>query len=75
MKIVIGGKYWDKANGNTYHKAKIIDGTTGEITYSDYEYGYGTAYMQTAKEIFPNEMLIDGGSFYMKKADCKNGRF
>lgn len=75
IKIVIGGKWFDKVNGNTYFNRKIIDGRTGEVTYSGYEYGYGTAYLHTAREMFPEDTIIDGGRFYLKKSDLKNNNF
>jgi hypothetical protein len=44
---VIGRKWFDKVNGNTYCTAQIIiNGKTAGIT--DFEYGYGDFYTQAA---------------------------
>ena len=79
--IIIGGKWHDAINGNTYHNAKIIDPLTGIIYYSGFQYGYGSQYLTTGKEYInsvlkiDNVKIIDGGSFFMKKAEIKNGWF
>ena len=75
MKIAIGAKWHDKVNGNTYHNCKVIDGLTGEIAYIGFQYGYGKSYLDDARKAFPNETIIDGGEFYLTKANCQNGRF
>jgi hypothetical protein len=78
--FVLGGKWWDKANGNTYTRAKIMD-TNGQIYYTHFEYGYGNYYLQLAKEYlknkYPNKNIIvyNIGSFYDKKSIISNGRF
>ena len=44
---VLGRRWFDKVNGNTYHTSQImIDGKTVHIT--PYQYGYGNQYEQTA---------------------------
>lgn len=79
--VIIGGKWFDKVNGNTYNSAKIIDTETGERFYTRFTYGYGSAYMSEARAYIRDELkqdganVIDGGSFYIKKADAKNGNF
>ena len=79
--VVIGGKWFDKVNGNTYNSAKIIDTETGCAYYTHFCYGYGSAYLHEADDYIKNVLgvsefsTIDGGSFYMKKADAKNGNF
>ena len=79
--VVIGGKWFDKVNGNTYHTAKIIDGQTGETYFSRFQYGYGSQYLQSAREYIKDTLnildcnIIDGGSFYIKKADAKYNNF
>lgn len=78
--VVIGGKWFDKVNGNTYNSAKIIDTETGAAHYTRFCYGYGTAYLQEAKQYIRENItesfeIIDGGAFYIKKADAKNGNF
>lgn len=80
--VIIGGLWFDKANGNTYCNAKILE-TDGnkEIFFSGYEYGYGSYYM-TAAEKYIRETLkvenfeaINGGSYYVTKRNLKNGWF
>ena len=79
--VVIGGKWFDKVNGNSYHSAKVIDVESGTVNYTRFCYGYGSAYLQEAREFIKEELhednarIIDGGSFYIKKADVKNGNF
>ena len=50
MYVVVGGKWFDKANGNTYCNAKIYDPRTSTIFYAGYEYGYGRYYLESAKQ-------------------------
>lgn len=46
---ILGKRWFDKVNGNTYHTSQImIDGVT--IHTTPYAYGYGSQYVQTAKE-------------------------
>lgn len=79
--IVIGGKWFDKVYGNTYNSAKIIEAETGKRYYTRFCYGYGSAYLQEAQQYIREELkqenptIIDGGSFFIKKADAKNGNF
>lgn len=79
--VVIGGKWFDKVNGNTYNSAKIIDTETGRAYYTPFCYGYGNAYLHEAENYIKEELkqsnaqIIDGSSFYVKKADAKNGNF
>ena len=79
--IIIGGKWRDKVYGNTYNSAKIIEAATGKTYYTRFCYGYGSAYMQEARQYIKEELqqenpiIIDGGSFYIKKAEAKNGQF
>ncbi len=44
---IIGRKWFDNVNGNTYHSSQVlVNGVT--IIRSDYTYGYGSAYEDTA---------------------------
>ena len=78
--VVIGGKWFDKVNGNTYHNAKIID-YAGNVYYTGFAYGYGTQYLENARKYIVNELkiknpeIINGGDFYTLKRDVKNGNF
>ena len=49
-RICIVKQWLDKVNGNTYHKVKLF--LNGEILESDYTYGYGNQYEQTAYNLF-----------------------
>ena len=76
---VIGGLWFDSVNGNTYNSAKIID-EDGNIFYSRFCYGYGSAYMEEAKEEIEkrgikNYKVINCGYFYIKKSAAKNHLF
>lgn len=84
--VLIGGKWHDKINGNTYYNTKIIthyeNGKT-TIDYSGFAYGYGRCYysevrqeVEFAFEGFNYELsFIDGGSFFMNKRECQKGWF
>ena len=52
QKFVIVGKKWhDKINGNTYHAVNIIDAGSDKLIFSSgLTYGYGEAWRQTAYE-------------------------
>ncbi len=44
---ILGRKWWDKPNGNTYNTAQImVNGVT--VGKTDFCYGYGYYYMQAA---------------------------
>ena len=52
--VIIGRKWFDKINGNTYHSAQVII-NGGEMNIrSNRQYGYGDSYITTA-----TELLID----------------
>ena len=49
--FILGKRWFDKINGNTYHSVKIIDLSNGEtIIKTDRVYGYGEHWKQTAYE-------------------------
>ena len=48
--VIIGLKWFDRANGNTYHVSRIYINNRDTVFNSPVEYGYGTAYMDTAAE-------------------------
>lgn len=96
--VVLGCKWFDKVNGNTYHNAKIVDMFSGETFYSGFHYGYDNAYMESAREAIRdreldiylyhnnddnaaagygdnNYTIINIGSFYATKTECKKGQF
>ena len=46
---IIGKRWFDKVNGNTYHTSQVmINGVT--VHRTPYAYGYGDQYMQSASE-------------------------
>lgn len=45
---VIGVKWWDKVNGNTYHSCKIFRHKDGAVAHCPFIYGYGEQYKHTA---------------------------
>jgi hypothetical protein len=46
--IIIGKRWFDKVNGNTYHSTTVIDVDTNEqVAYSGVVYGYGDSWKQT----------------------------
>ena len=49
-RVCIVKQWFDKVNGNTYHKVKLF--LNGEILESDYTYGYENQYEQTAYNLF-----------------------
>lgn len=77
--FVIGAKWFDKVNGNTYCNAKIID-AEGNRFYCGYSYGYGDYYLHHAKSYIKNNLaddfnIINCGCFYIKHKDIKNDNF
>ncbi len=46
---ILGRRWFDKVNGNTYHTSQImVDGVTVHTT--PFSYGYGDQYIQSASE-------------------------
>ena len=81
--VVVGGLWFDKVNGNTYHNAHILDTETGKEYYTGYCYGYGSAYYSSAREYIINKLgqpeetflIRDMGAFRVNKKDLKNNEF
>lgn len=49
--VIVGKKWHDDVNGNTYHSVSIVDAKTNkEIYHSPVTYGYDEAWKQTAYE-------------------------
>jgi hypothetical protein len=49
--LILGRKWWDSLNGNTYHSVKVVDLGSGETLIKRRKtYGYGGMYVQTAYE-------------------------
>jgi len=56
---VIGRKWFDKINGNTYHTATIlIDGEHKPELDIPFQYGYGDQYLQSAGQLLDEAGLV-----------------
>ncbi len=79
--LILGAKWRDKINGNTYCNARIIDGATGDtVGYIGYQYGYGDQYLYEAKKFVRRQFgddakAVDIGCFYINKKELKNNNF
>lgn len=79
--VIIGGLWFDKVNGNTYHNTKVIECDTKNIYYTGFDYGYGSSYYYDGERYIKNNfknyecIIINGGSFYITKKECKNKWF
>ena len=52
IKFTVSARRWfDKANGNTYHSVKVIREKDGAVLLAPMQYGYDEHYRQTAHEI------------------------
>lgn len=78
---IIGAKYFDRPNGNTYNKCKIVDVINGNVYYTNYQYGYGSDYYYNAIYYIEkvlnitNYIIRDLGSFNTTKTKCKKKLF
>ena len=51
IKYVIHAKKWfDQVNGNTYHAIRVLDTKKHKLISSDFCYGYGDQFMETARK-------------------------
>ncbi len=50
-----GARWFDKANGNTYHSVRVTNCETGETRAAPFQYGYDDHYRQTALELMLSE--------------------
>ena len=81
--VIIGALWLDKVNGNTYHRAKILDPEFNDVFYTDgLQYGYGSAYMDTAKREILKQyrddeigVVMNGGAFWLNKREIQKGWF
>jgi hypothetical protein len=69
--VIIGRKWFDKVNGNTYYTSEII--IDGEIKHkTEMQYGYDDAYIQTAKQwLIDNGYIVDAGNICGLWTYCK----
>ena len=68
--VVIGKKWFDKANGNTYHSVRCVRCSDAAVVVAPFQYGYGSQYEQTALET-----MFDAGWFkhYRQKSKPREG--
>ena len=58
-----GRRWFDRANGNTYHSVRIF--ANGELIGTvPYEYGYDDQFLQTALDWLREQGLIEPQSYY-----------
>lgn len=50
LYVANAARWFDRANGNTYHSVNVTRCADGETLYCPMEYGYGDAYRTTALE-------------------------
>jgi len=56
--MVIGYRWFDRVNGNTYHSAMVyFDGQA--VARAPFQYGYGDQYVSSALEIIRKAGLLD----------------
>jgi hypothetical protein len=63
---VVGRRWFDKVNGNTYHKVYITDAESNNLIYESPHvvYGYDDAYRQTAlSELIKLGLLSESNRF------------
>lgn len=74
---VLGKKWFDKVNGNTYFSARIIIDFQMEgekIYYIPYEYGYGDQYLYTAFDYLASiPLLPEEAALYPTEWTRENG--
>lgn len=64
---IIGRRWFEKTNGNTYHSVEVYDESGKQIVRVPLAYGYGDQYRQTALDalvmlgIYPNTRASHGG--------------
>ena len=82
--VLVGAKWRDKVNGNTYFNTKVLEienGIVVEKWYVGFQYGYDMAYFSEGVEAInkkykgTNNHFVDGGSFWLTKRYVKNGWF
>ena len=56
--VMVGNRWFDKVNGNTYHKTTIIDANSNNtIEESPLTYGYGDQWRQTGYDMLVKKKL------------------
>lgn len=52
-------RWFDKANGNTYHSVKVTRHSDGAVIANGWHYGYDDHYKQTAQDLMEAEGWIE----------------
>ena len=72
--IIIGRKWFDKVNGNTYHSASVnvlfTDGSDKDFTVP-FQYGYGDQYQYSAWKALKKANFVSGSIPYQYCKDNK----
>jgi len=62
IKYIIHAKKWrDKANGNTYHSAQVLNTANNELILAPFQYGYGDQFIQSASNVMLKKGWISKG--------------
>lgn len=56
--IIVGKKWFDKVNGNTYHSARVYDLEKKVVAVASFRYGYGDQFVQSAFEAMKERGII-----------------
>ena len=59
---VIGRRWFDRVNGNTYHAGEVLVNGKHAATV-EYQYGYGDQYIETAAQLLDKAGLIDRAAY------------
>lgn len=63
--VIVALKHFNKTYGNTYHSVKVLNVKTGK-TYKILDtYGYGSQYMETAKQLIKDNENKDVNISYL----------
>lgn len=73
MLTIVGRRWFEKTNGNTYHSVAVYDGKklVGSV---DFAYGYGDMFLQTAFDIARGAGYY-GGEQYSSGGYKEYGKF
>lgn len=73
--FILGLKWFDKTYGNTYCRPVVITDRGNTLTM-DYKYGYGTQYLEYAKQVCDLNGIdyesVPHTEKWVKKAEIKN---
>lgn len=71
IKYVIHAKKCrDRINGNTYHAVRVLDTKHHELISSDFCYGYGDQFMETARKLMTKKGWLNFENKRFSVEDC-----